>query len=593
MTVLALAAESLAQGGLRASLERLDVNENGEIEPDEITPLARPYLERVARARRMSLDRPNDIDEWQEAARIYYALRNGVSRRDIVPNTEIKVKPFGPTGDDPIVPEFGLPQVKYRYIQEDLDEADRTIRRYDYNRDGYVDRAEAAESRWTHRDPFQMDLDKDNRPSRLELTQRYARRRMLDDASDEVWQQARRVGYGTRPSSREEGREDPRRWSRGGSSYLTSTVMGRFDLNRNGRLDGQETASLGVAVGRIDLDRDGEFSRVEVQTYLTQLQEEAGDVAAGLPSWFYELDKNRDKQIAMSEFTSEWTDAKVQEFAALDANDDGFLTSAEASRSTALTGGSYRNTETTILVPRTTIVSEIDVPDDFVVGDLNVQVSITHTYLSHLDVYLTGPAGQRIELMSGVGGSGDHLDQTVFDDQSRYPITKARAPYKGTFMPTGLLKRQPSLSHYNGKTAKGVWQLVVRGSRSDRTGLLHSWVLVFRPADSLDGPAAAPGRDGPSGGPSSSSSARRSESHGQRSSGDADNQRRSESEDRKREFIKKSIDKGEYEKKELDKKSYNKYEKKQSKRAYDDKREYSPKKSDDERKRPEYKKRDE
>ncbi len=42
-----------AQAGLRDSLVRLDKNQDGEISPDEITPLARPYLERITRARRM------------------------------------------------------------------------------------------------------------------------------------------------------------------------------------------------------------------------------------------------------------------------------------------------------------------------------------------------------------------------------------------------------------------------------------------------------------------------------------------------------------------------------------------------------------
>ncbi|NQV23413.1 MAG: calcium sensor EFh, partial [Rhodopirellula sp.] len=64
--------QACAQAGLRESLERLDRNQNGLIDPNEITPLARPYLERITKERRMDLDRPNEIKKLQEAARIYY-----------------------------------------------------------------------------------------------------------------------------------------------------------------------------------------------------------------------------------------------------------------------------------------------------------------------------------------------------------------------------------------------------------------------------------------------------------------------------------------------------------------------------------------
>ena len=74
----------MAQSGLRESLEKLDRNQNGEIDPDEITPLSRPYLERLARTRRMSMDRSYDIERWQEAARIYFALQNGVFERKCI-----------------------------------------------------------------------------------------------------------------------------------------------------------------------------------------------------------------------------------------------------------------------------------------------------------------------------------------------------------------------------------------------------------------------------------------------------------------------------------------------------------------------------
>jgi Ca2+-binding EF-hand superfamily protein len=499
-----LSDQLYAQAGLRESLERLDRDQDGEISPDEITPRARPYLERIAKTRRMSLDRSNDIEKWQEAARIYYALQNGARGQEIDPEPESSVMPFGPKPGEPLVPEFGLPQVKYPYVQADLDEADRTLRRCDRNNDGYIDRAEAVHNEWTHRDPFEMDLDKDDRLSRLELGQRYARRRLLSNASSELIRKAWRTGSGIRSSTseREERREDSQWWRRRDSRrWLTATIMGRFDLNRNGRLEAQEAQGLGISPGRIDIDRNGELSRDELDKFLNEMQKEAGDLTEGLPGWFYELDTNRDGQVAFAEFATEWTDEKAEEFALLDTNGDGLLTTSEAAQSKAMVGGSYSNENAQVLPPRRTIISEIEVSDDYLIRDLDVQLSITHTHTSYLDAYLTGPDGQRVELFTEVGGSDDHFDQTILSDQARYPITKAKPPFKGTFLPEALLKRQPSLSHFNGKSVKGVWQLVVRATRSDRFGMLHSWSLIVKPQEDMPtSTAMASSQDGPDSG---------------------------------------------------------------------------------------------
>lgn len=499
--LLSLTELGWTQGLLRDSLERLDVDKDGRIDPDEITPLARPYLETIARSRRMSLDRSNDVEEFQEAARIYHALKNGVSSRGVEYEGEKNVKTFRPDRDDVLVPEFGLPEIKYLYTRDDLREADRTLRRYDDDDDGYIDRDEARYARWTHIPPFHSDLNNDDRLSRMELGQRYARRRMLDDAADELVQKSRRVGSEVRRDQNERSNREERSswWRKGGSSYwLTASILGRFDSNRNGRLEKEEAQALGIPFGQLDADRDGILSRDELQAYMTQKQNEAGDVTEGLPGWFYELDENRDGQVAMSEFAEEWSEAKLREFASLDINDDGYLTTIEVSQSKAMMGGSYSNSTAEVLPPRKTIISEIEVTDDFVIGDLNLQLSITHTSTSFLDGYLTGPDGQRIELFTEIGGSGDHFEQTVFDDQSRYPVNKARPPFKGTFQPEGTVKKQPGLSYFNGKQAQGVWQLVIRCTRSERFGMLHSWSLIFKPIDDMldseptlteDGPA--------------------------------------------------------------------------------------------------------
>ncbi len=479
-----LGSLAYGQAGLRKSLERLDRNENGEIDPEEVTPLARPYLERISKAKRMSLGRSNSIEEWQEAARVYHALQNGVSGRNVTPKRAGGVMSFGPEEDQPLVPEFGLSEVKYPYIQDDLDQADRTLRRSDRNKDGYIDRAEARRADWTHRDPFEEDYNNDDRLSRLELAQRYARRRLLSGTAGELIKKAVRTGNGIRSSDRrDDSRQDDWRSRRRGGmeTYLARTLLSRFDSNRNGRLSEVEAGSMGIPFGRMDVNRDGELDRDELQAFMSELQDEAGDISEGLPSWFYERDKNRDNQVAMAEFAEEWTEESLREFNELDTNQDGLLTINEAIQAKSLVGGNYTNRNAEILAPRKTVISEIVVDDEFIISDLNLQLSITHTYTSQLDGFLIGPDGQRIELFTNVGGSDDHFTRTIFDDQSGTPITKARPPFEGSFSPEALQKRQPSLSHFNGQSMKGVWQLVISGSRSERFGMLHSWGLTVKP----------------------------------------------------------------------------------------------------------------
>ncbi len=50
---------------------------------------------------------------------------------------------------------------------------------------------------------------------------------------------------------------------------------------------------------------------------------------AGLPGWFLESDANRDGQVAMSEYSRAWSNAKAAEFARIDRNKDGIITPKE------------------------------------------------------------------------------------------------------------------------------------------------------------------------------------------------------------------------------------------------------------------------
>ena len=495
LVLVAPTKKLFAQSGLRESLERLDKNENGEIDPDEVTPLARPYLERItatwSRRPGEALQRSIDISRLQEAARSYHAMQNGAWEKRVRAEGKRSVLPFGTQDDEPLIPGFGLAEIKFPYTQDDLDEAEETLGRYDRDDDGYIDREEAARARWTHRNPFDDDLNKDDRLSKMELGQRYARRRLLDDGSDELRQRSRRTGGEVRSSrnDRDDRRNDSQWWRQGGSTHwLTASLMGRFDANRNGRLEASESLSLNIPLAKVDVDRDGELTRDELHAHITSLQEAAGDVTEGVPGWYFEYDTDQDGQVSLYEFRqAERSETSFEQFSVLDLNEDGFLTTNEVLRSKAVVGGAYRNEVAEILAPARTVISEIEIEESFTIRDVNVHLSITHTYTSQLDAYLTGPEGQRIELFTSVGGSGDHFQDTVIDDQARNRITKGRAPYKDSFQPEAIDKKQPGLSTFNGTNAAGIWQLVIRGTRSDRFGMLHSWGLTILPEDEVPG----------------------------------------------------------------------------------------------------------
>ena len=480
-----------AQSSLRESLEQLDRNENGILDPDEVTPLARPFLERIMRSNSRSRSgesfrEPIPFSRILESARYYYLQKNGVSGRDVRPRADNSVRPFGLNEDEPVVPGFGISEIRFPYVRADLDQANRIMRQYDFSGDGFIDREEAKHNRWTHRNPFDDDIDGDDRLSKMELTQRYARRRLLAEDSQELYQKDRRIGGEFRQDS--SSGNDRSRYSRSRSSpntWLTSSMIDRFDANRNGRLEESEMRKAGLPTRTVDQDQDGMVTREELQVLVDQLQNDAGNIPEGLPGWFYEKDLDRDNQVAMSEYAEVYSIAKREEFAAFDLNGDGFLTVSEVLKSAWVTGGSYHNDDAQVIPPKRTIISEIEIPDDFLVDDLNVRLSITHTYSSYLDAYLTGPDGQRVELFTAVGSSGDHFNQTVFDDQASNSIQKGRAPFEGSYRPEAIDKKQPGLRAFNGKPIKGVWQLVVRATRSDRFGMLHSWSITAKPSEEL------------------------------------------------------------------------------------------------------------
>ena len=112
-----------------------------------------------------------------------------------------------------------------------------------------------------------------------------------------------------------------------------------------------------------------------------------------------------------------------------------------------------------------------------VVIDVNVTINLTHTYLDDLEIFLLSPSGAAIELMSDIGGTGEDLVATVFDDEAPMAIVDFDdsdfAPFTGSWQPAG------SLDDLIGEAIDGDWVLDITDDAGGDVGALADWTLDF------------------------------------------------------------------------------------------------------------------
>ena len=106
-----------------------------------------------------------------------------------------------------------------------------------------------------------------------------------------------------------------------------------------------------------------------------------------------------------------------------------------------------------------------------VVGDIDVNIALAHTYAGDLDISLIAPDGTRVLLTSDNGGNGDNYFVTTFDDDAATSVISASAPFSGTFRPEG------KLSDFNGSPMHGWWYLEIIDDAANDVGTLGGWSL--------------------------------------------------------------------------------------------------------------------
>ncbi len=120
-----------------------------------------------------------------------------------------------------------------------------------------------------------------------------------------------------------------------------------------------------------------------------------------------------------------------------------------------------------------TVRSTLTIDQTYAIGDLDVEIELAHTYDADLDAFLIAPDGTRVELFTGVGGSGDDFSGTILDDEAPAPIAHGQAPFRGRYQP-----EQP-LSAIDGLDAMGTWILEIGDHGARDQGVLHGWALVL------------------------------------------------------------------------------------------------------------------
>ncbi|MEE9434971.1 MAG: proprotein convertase P-domain-containing protein [Sphingorhabdus sp.] len=111
------------------------------------------------------------------------------------------------------------------------------------------------------------------------------------------------------------------------------------------------------------------------------------------------------------------------------------------------------------------LIRDFNVTDSFTVGDVDIGIMMNHTYRGDLLMWLTSPAGPRIQIFTGTGGTRNNFN-VLLDDGAAQNVTAHNSndtagagttvpPYQRLFRPAG------ALTPFNGQNGSGMWRLEI------------------------------------------------------------------------------------------------------------------------------------
>jgi subtilisin-like proprotein convertase family protein len=121
------------------------------------------------------------------------------------------------------------------------------------------------------------------------------------------------------------------------------------------------------------------------------------------------------------------------------------------------------------------IQSIITIPEseNVLIGDINIGIDLSHTWLADLTISVVSPAGTEIILMQGACGEANDIN-VVFDDSGSTFVCGDADPAV-----SGVLKPANSLSSLIEETSAGDWTLKVVDGFNEDGGVLNNFSLEF------------------------------------------------------------------------------------------------------------------
>jgi subtilisin-like proprotein convertase family protein len=414
---------------------------------------------------------------------------------------------FGPSEEQRPLPGFGNPLAAEMTLRRqfpklaaavsagDRTNALREIDRTDRNGDKIVTEAEWAQSGYQTPDRFRNnDLNGDGALTAFEHALRWAQYRA---GKEQAAAQPRNTQQGagthalpptqTAPAATNRAVVDSRRQQTGDLAALLVTVYDRDASGAVERTEFQSASSPFGNLGAADSDADGTVAQVELGAWLeTRLAKQPEfKLPDDFPHWFLQGDFDHDGQIQLAEFSRSMFRAPIAEFQRFDRNDDGFVTMRELSSTDGQGAQRFVSGRAHVVEARTETFAEILITDDFLIGDIDVQLAFHKKADDDIELTLLGPDGTQAALyfdsQKKPWGGGRLFENTLIDDEAPVIAQRMTPPLHQAFRSQG--STTPGMkglkSHY-GKTARGAWRLNIR-NKSQFAGMLEGWALLMRP----------------------------------------------------------------------------------------------------------------